>query len=110
VESDVKVVGNYVKDFLFEKVCYLWKRSLLDEGETLNKDYLKNCQPLISDGQLVLQNDSDVIPYMNILWAIMKKDRCYNTWLSSKRSNTYQALQHSFISELYAGYCFLLVA
>jgi hypothetical protein len=74
----------------------------LDEGETLHKDYLKNCRPLIADGQLVLLNDLDVIPYMNILWAIMKKDGCYNTWLSSKRSNTYQVLQNSFISELFA--------
>ncbi len=107
VDSDLKAVEKYVKNVLFERVCYLWKRSSLDEGGLLHKDYLKNCRSLIADGQLANLNDNvDFKPYMNILWAIMKKDGCYNTWLSSKRSNTYQALLNSFQSELFA--CLLL--
>jgi hypothetical protein len=29
----------------------------------------------------------------------MVKDGCYNNWLSNKRSNLYQAVQNSFMSE-----------
>jgi hypothetical protein len=30
---------------------------------------------------------------------LMVKDGCYNSWLSNKWSNSYQAVQNSFMSE-----------
>jgi hypothetical protein len=38
--------------------------------------------------------------YMNLLWDVMKKDQCYIIWLMLKCSNTYQAMQDQFMSEL----------
>jgi hypothetical protein len=98
VKSNIKVVGKYVRCHLFERTAFLFDKKLLDMGSKLHMDYLENCQPLIANGKLVPLNDEEVMPYMNILWMLMVKDGCYNTWLSSKRANAYQVVQNSFIS------------
>jgi hypothetical protein len=97
--ADIKLVGKYVKDVLFEKMVFLWDRKALDTNGKLHKDYLENCQPLLANGKLVPLSKEEARPYMNLVWNLMVKDGCYNNWLSNKRSNSYQAVQNSFMSE-----------
>jgi hypothetical protein len=42
--ANIKLVGKYVKDVLFEKMVFLWDRKALDVNRKLHKDYLENCQ------------------------------------------------------------------
>jgi hypothetical protein len=51
--ADVKLVGKYVKDVLFEKTVFLWDRKALGMNRKLHKDYLENCRPLLANGGLV---------------------------------------------------------
>jgi hypothetical protein len=99
VAANIKLVGKYVKDVLFEKTVFLWDRKALDMNGKLHKDYLENCRPLLANGELVPLSKEEAWPYMNIVWNLMVKDGCYNNWLSNKRSNLYQAVQNSFMSE-----------
>jgi hypothetical protein len=41
--ANIKLVGKYVKDVLFEKMVFLWDRKALDTNGKLHKDYLENC-------------------------------------------------------------------
>ena len=100
VESDRKKEGDYVKSKLFEKVVFVWEKSSLDRGGKLHQDYLKNCRALLAEGKLTEIGDEEAVTYMNLLWDAMTKDKCYVSWLTSKRSNTYQVMQDRFMSEL----------
>jgi SNF2 family DNA or RNA helicase len=80
-------------------MVFLWDRKALDANRKLHKDYLENCRPLLANGELVPLSKEEAWPYMNIVWNLMVKDECYNNWLSNKRSNSYQAVQNSFMSE-----------
>jgi len=100
VAADRKRVGDYVKGKLFEKVVFVWEKSSVDRGGKLHQDYLKNCRALLADGELVHIRDEEAVTYMNLLWDAMGKDQCYVGWLTSKHSNTYQAMQDRFMSEL----------
>ena len=97
--ADIKLVDKYVKGVLFEKTVFLWNRKALDTNGKLHKDYLENCRPLLANGELVPLSKEEARPYINIVWNLMVKDGCYNNWLSNKRSNSYQAVQNSFMSE-----------
>jgi len=63
---------------------------------------------LIADGQLEKLSDEEAEMYMNLFWNIMTKDGCYNKWMQSKRSNTYQVMQDKFMSKCHSFIVFLL--
>ena len=107
VESDIKAVGKYVRGDLFARAVFLFDNTSLDKGGVLHKDYLKNCRSLLANGKLTDLSDETAVQYMNIVWARMTKEGCYNDWLSRRRSNAYQAMQNAFQSKLFA--CFSLV-
>jgi hypothetical protein len=99
VEKDQKKVGEHVKSVMFEKVVFVWAKTRLNLDGRLHEDYLKNCRALLAKGKLLIIWDDEAIPYMNILWEVMKKDQCYINWLMSRCCNTYQAMQDKFTSE-----------
>jgi hypothetical protein len=76
VAADIKLVGKYVKDVLFEKTVFLWDRKALDTNGKLHKDYLENCRPLLANGKLVPLSKEEARPYMNFVWNLMVKDGC----------------------------------
>jgi hypothetical protein len=76
--ANIKLVGKYIKDVLFEKTVFLWDRKALDMSGKLHKDYLENCQLLLANGELVPLSEEEAWPYMNIVWNLMVKDGCYN--------------------------------
>jgi hypothetical protein len=39
--ANIKLVGKYVKDVMFEKTVFLWDRKALDTNGKLHKDYLE---------------------------------------------------------------------
>jgi hypothetical protein len=92
--ADIKLVGKYVKDVLFEKTVFLWDRKALDANGKLHKDYLENCRLQLGNGKLVPLSEEEAQPYMNIVCNLMVKDGCYNNWFSNKRSSLYQAGQN----------------
>jgi hypothetical protein len=51
--ANIKLVGKYVQDVLFEKTVFLCDRKALDMNGKLHKDYLENCRPLLANGELV---------------------------------------------------------
>jgi hypothetical protein len=99
LDSDQRVVRDYVKSELWEKVVFLWSQKSLDREGMLHKAFLKDCRHLLSGGKLMSASDEDAETYMNILWMRMTKDGCYKVWLGQRRSNTYQAMQDKFESK-----------
>jgi len=108
VVSDKNKVQWYIKDILFEKVIFILDQDSLKKGEVLHQDYLDNCKGLIADGQLEKLSDEEAEMYMNLFWNIMTKDGCYNKWMQSKQSNTYQAMRDKFMSKCHSFIVFLL--
>jgi hypothetical protein len=98
-EEDKNKVCDYVKDELFERVIFVWDKVALQPNGVLHQDYMKNCKAQLADGKLIDAMDSDAETYMNLVWTIIVKENCYQTWLSNKRSNTYQAVQDLFMSK-----------
>lgn len=96
IENDKNNVRDYVTRELFEKVIFIWDQKSLDVDGVLHKDYLAKCKALIADGELESLSDEESATYMNLLWNMMRKDHCYEKWMQSKRSNTYQAMQYKF--------------
>jgi len=43
--------------------------------------------------------EQEAAHYMNMLWAALVKECCYNDWLSQKHTSRYQAIQDKFASE-----------
>jgi hypothetical protein len=76
--ANIKLVGKYVKDVLFEKMVFLWDRKALDMNRKLHKVSLENFRPLLANGELVPLSKEEAQPYMNIVWNLMVKDGCYN--------------------------------
>lgn len=99
VESDVNKVGDYVKRVLFEAVVFIWDKKSLAVGGKLHADYLENCRALVADGKLENVSNESAKTYLNLLWNMMTKDECYKKWMSTRRSNTYQAMEHQFMSK-----------
>jgi len=99
IEEDKNKVRDYVKDELFERVIFVWDKAALQPSGVLHQDYMKNCKARLADGKLIDATDSDAETYMNLVWTIIVKENCYQTWLSNKRSNTYQAVQDRFMSK-----------
>lgn len=99
IKKDQRVVRDYVKNELWEKVVFLWSKKSLDRGGVLHTAYLRSCKRLLSDGKLVSVADEEAETYMNLLWMQMTKDGSYRAWLGQRRSNTYQAMQDKFNSE-----------
>ena len=99
LQSDQRVVRDYVKNKIFEMVVFVWSQKSLNPGGVLHKAYLKDCRHLLSGGKLMSVSDADANAYMNILWRNMMKDGCYKVWLGQRRSNTYQAMQDRFESK-----------
>jgi hypothetical protein len=100
VEKDKDKVRDYVKEKLYERVIFVWKKSPLDQGGVFHRDYMSNCCSIIADGTLVNANDNEAKSYMNFLWAVMVKDNCYyQEWMCQKRSSRYQAIQDGFTSK-----------
>jgi len=104
VRAEKNKVQKYVQTELFEKVIFIWDRSVLDVGGKLHSDYMVKCRPLLADGQLTNISDDIRDMYMNLLWSIMTKDESYVAWMTKKRSNTYQGMHDGFMSEYYLSH------
>jgi len=48
---------------------------------------------------LLSMSNNDTETYMNMLWDVLVKDKCYPQWLSQKRTGRYQAIENKFTSE-----------
>lgn len=99
LKSDERLVRDWVKNELWEKVVFLWTLKSLNQGGLLHASYISSCRHLLAKGKLMSMPDVSAINYMNILWDRMTKARSYNAWLGQKRSNTLQALQDRFYSK-----------
>jgi len=99
IEENRNKVRDYVKENLFERLVFVWNKHALEQGEVVHKDFLKNCRPVVANGELVDATDNDAETYMNYLWAVLVKDNSYREWLCQKRSSRYQAMQDKFASE-----------
>jgi hypothetical protein len=99
IEKDKDKVRDYVKEKLYERVIFVWKKSALDQGSVFHRDYMSNCRLIIANGTLVNTADNEAKSYMNFLWAVMVKDNCYREWMCQKRSSRYQAIQDGFTSK-----------
>jgi hypothetical protein len=53
IEKDKDKVRDYVKEKLYERVIFVWKKSTLDQGGVFHRDYNSNCRSIIADGTLV---------------------------------------------------------
>jgi len=103
VDTEKNRVQKYVKRNLFEKVVFIFDKSMLDVGGRLYNDYMVNCRPLLADGKLMNVSDDVSNIYMNMLWNMMTSDECYVAWMGQKRSNTYQNMHDSFVSKYYTS-------
>ena len=99
LKSDERLVRDWVKNELWEKVVFLWNLKSLAPGGLLHASYISSCRHLLAKGKLMSMPDTSAKNYMNILWDRMTKNKSYNTWLGQKRSNTLQALQDRFHSK-----------
>jgi len=88
-----------MKDELFQRLVFVWTKASLAEGQLLHADFLKSCKLKIADGMLENVMEQEAAHYMNMLWAALVKEGCYNDWLSQKHSSRYQAIQDKFASE-----------
>jgi hypothetical protein len=73
IEKDKDKVRDYVKEKLYERVIFVWKKSALDQGNMFHRDYMSNCRLIIADRTLVKAADNEAKSYMNFLWAVMVK-------------------------------------
>jgi hypothetical protein len=73
IEKDKDKVRDYVKEKLYERVIFVWKKSALDQGSMFHRDYMSNCCLIIADRTLVKAADNEAKSYMNFLWAVMVK-------------------------------------
>jgi hypothetical protein len=99
IEKDKDKVRDYVKEKLYERVIFVWKKSALDQGSMFHRDYMSNCHLIIANRTLVNAKDNEAKSYMNFLWAVMVKDNCYREWMCQKRLSRYQAIQDGFTSK-----------
>ena len=101
VGHDIKMIGRYVKRDLFPDVVFIWRKSSLNPGGILYNDYMLKCKRLFmgDDGPLAGCSDGVVDNYMKVLWEKMVDEGCYLKWMSEKRSNTYQTIEHGFHSK-----------
>jgi hypothetical protein len=53
VEKDKDKVRDYLKEKLYERVIFVWKKSILDQGSVFHRDYMSNCRSIIADETLV---------------------------------------------------------
>jgi hypothetical protein len=58
VEKDKDKVRDYVKEKLYERVIFNWKKSSIDQGGMFHRDYMSNCRLIIADGTLVNAKDN----------------------------------------------------
>jgi len=84
VAADTNKVRKYVKEDLFERVVFVWNQKALEYGRVLHADFLKNCRLKIADGMLVDATTWEADTYMNGLWSVLVKDKCYTHWLSAR--------------------------
>jgi len=96
VSADLRKIKKYVKEELFQRVIFMFTDDQMDEGSFFHKDYMTNCRDLVGGRGMSDEDDDAEDPYMTHLWTIMAKEKSYKKWLSSKRSNTYQAVQDKF--------------
>ena len=99
VALDKQTIRDYVKDDLFYRIVFVWTKQSLEEDGHLHKDFIKNCRSKIENGLLLRAEDTVAKAYLNYLWQVLVGDKCYNVWLSQKRSNVYQAMQDKFLSK-----------
>jgi len=103
VSADLRKVERYVKEDLFPRIIFMFNDDQMDKGSFLYRDYMANCQSLVGRKGEIYGKDGDVGAndeiselYMTYLWTVIARDRLYKKWLSSKRSNIYQAVQDKF--------------
>jgi len=99
VKIETSKVGDYVKWGMFEKLIFIFDKRDLELNSKLHQDYLQNCQSLLAGGELGNTSEQFSNVYMNMLWNMMLKDKCYQRWLGNRRSNTYQAMQYGCMSK-----------
>jgi hypothetical protein len=96
VERDLRLIRGYVKDDLFYKVIFVFNQKVLEEGEKLHEDFIKNCTSMVANGRLANTVPAESNPYLKFLWYKMLNDKSYKEWVAIKRSNAYQAVQDKF--------------
>jgi hypothetical protein len=99
VQDDLNKIRDYVKDDLFYRTLFVYSDKELDEGSSLHTDFIINCKSKVADGALATSPADAATAYLNYLWTLMVKDKCYREWLGLKRSNAYQAVQDKFLSK-----------
>ena len=98
INDDLRKIRNYVKERLFPRIIFMFDDDQMKEGTWMHKDYMKNCRSILgfdTNGEELQEEVRD--GYMKYLWTVMGRDKSYKTWLSTKRSNTYQAVQDKFM-------------
>lgn len=101
ITADLRKVKNYVKDSLFPRIIFMFDDNQMKEGSWMHRDYMMNCRSLVGyqPEDNAIQDREVQEAYMNHLWTVMARDKSYKRWLSSKRSNAYQAVQDKFMRE-----------
>lgn len=99
VDIDIRRVGEYVREDLFQRTVFLWDKNQLEIDGALYNDYMNNCQAKIADGALLNVGNREAKNYMNLVWVTMTKRDLYAKWLGAKRTNSYQSMRDKFMSK-----------
>ena len=109
LSADLRRVERYVKDDLFSRVIFVFGDGQMKEGSFLHRDFVSNCSKLISrsgraagmghETEGETSNNDVCEAYMTYIWTVLGRDKLYKKWMSTKRSNTYQAVQDKFQGE-----------
>ncbi len=97
VEIDINIIRDYVKDYLFGRVVFLWDKVQLDKSGVLYNDRIRNCRGKIAEGTLLNVSEEHTMTYMDLVWSQMTQQNIYAKWLSSKWLNVYQVVQKRFM-------------
>jgi hypothetical protein len=84
VEIDINIIRDYVKDYLFGRVVFLWDKVQLDKSGVLYNDRIRNCRGKIAEGTLLNVSEEHTMTYMDLVWSQMTQQNIYAKWLSSK--------------------------
>ena len=76
----------------------MFNEGQMKKGSYLHRDFTSNCKAIVSSEDIG-SNDDIIQTYLAFLWTMIARDRLYNKWLSTKRSNVYQAVQDKFEGE-----------
>ena len=98
VSGDIRKIERYVKDNLFQRIIFMFDEGQMKKGSYLHRYFMSNCKAIVSSEDIG-SNDDIIQTYLAFLWMMIARDRLYNKWLSTKRSNVSQAVQDKFQGE-----------